>query len=210
MVREMAVEHPRATAARFQKQREQTRAELLSSARRVLARRGFHRTKVADIAHEAGVAVGTFYLYYPTKEALFLELVEETVGLLKTEIDASHRAAADPRDQARADLEIFFRFAQEHRELFRIVFGHGATFHDVVQRTQQVFAEDVRANLAEGMDTQVFRRNDPTILAQAFIGMSLQVVSWWLDHPEVALSDVVASLLDFVSHGAEAPQPQAG
>jgi AcrR family transcriptional regulator len=205
----MVADTPAHSAAeRFQKQREHTRAELLTSARRVLAKKGFHRTKVADISRDAGVAVGTFYLYYPTKEALFLELVEDTVRLLKLEIDAGRGASTDPRERARAGLQTFFAFAQQHRELFRIVFGHGATFHDVVQRTQQLFAEDVAANLTEGMHAKVFRSNDPAILAQAFIGMSLQVVSWWLDHPDVPVEEVVESLLDFVSHGTDAtPAP---
>ena len=65
-----------ATAAeRSQRRREQTAGALLEAARRVLSAKGYHGTKIVDIARAASVGVGTFYLYYPTKEALFLELV---------------------------------------------------------------------------------------------------------------------------------------
>jgi AcrR family transcriptional regulator len=191
------------TRERFQRQREKTKADLLESARRVLAKKGYHRTKVADIARDADVAVGTFYLYYATKEALFVELVEDAVRLLTAEFQKTRAMTSDPRLRARAALEGFFRFAQAHRELFRITFGHSATFHDVVQRTQKLFVADIAANLAEGMQQHVFRPNDPTVLAQAFVGLSLDTVSWWLDQQAVSLASVTESLLDFVFHGIE-------
>src|SRR5579862_6341808 len=56
------------------RRREQTARHLLEAARAVLATKGYHGTKIVDIARAARVGVGTFYLYYPTKEALFLEL----------------------------------------------------------------------------------------------------------------------------------------
>ena len=49
----------------------------------------------------------------------------------------------DPIEQSRIRTLTFFRFAQENRELFRIVFGHGASFHDVVRRCQEGFIRDV-------------------------------------------------------------------
>src|SRR4029077_3191032 len=55
-----------------------TRAEPLARAGRLLAPKGFHGTKIADIAAAADVGTGTFYLYLPTKDALFADLVRET------------------------------------------------------------------------------------------------------------------------------------
>jgi AcrR family transcriptional regulator len=190
-----------APANRFQRRRAQTRRELLNAARRVLASKGYHRAKIADIAREADVGVGTFYLYYTTKEALFTELVEETARILKRQLDAVRAQVRDPRERSRASLEMFFQFAREHRELFRIVFGHGAEFHDVVRRAQARFVADVRANLREGMTRGVFRRNRPEVLAPALIGMSDRVLSWWLEQEAVSLPAVTESLLDFVFHG---------
>jgi AcrR family transcriptional regulator len=188
-------------APRAQRRREQTRQDLLSAARRILSRYGFHRTKIIDIAGEAGIAVGTFYLYYPTKEALFLEMVENAVHLLKADIDRLESPSADPIQRARAGCETFFRFAQENRDLFRIVFGHGVTFHGVAHRAQELFVSGVAANLAAGMRGGVFRPNRPGVVAQAFTGMLLQVVSWWIEQENVPVSEVTESLLEFAFHG---------
>ncbi|HVN86002.1 MAG TPA: TetR/AcrR family transcriptional regulator [Candidatus Binatia bacterium] len=186
---------------RMQRRRAQTRRDLLMAAQRILARAGYHNAKVADIAREADVGVGTFYLYYPTKEALFTELVEETARIFKRELDALIVTTPDPSDRARASIEMFLRLARDHRELFRIVFGHGAEFHDVVRRTQARFVADVRAVLQQGMASGVFRRNRPEVLAPALIGLSDRVLSWWIEQDDVALEEVTASVLDFFFHG---------
>jgi len=186
---------------RAQRRRKQTRQDLLTAARHVLSRHGFHRTKIIDIAGEAGVAVGTFYLYYPTKQALFLEMIEDAVRLLKADIDRLESPGADPIKRARAGCETFFRFAQENRDLFRIVFGHGVTFHGVARRAQELFVNGVAANLAAGMRAGVFRPNRPDVVAQAFTSMLLQVVSWWIEQENVPVSEVTESLLEFAFHG---------
>ena len=198
----MAEKTDNATAAeRSQRRREQTAGTLLDAARRVLAAKGYHGTKIVDIARAASVGVGTFYLYYPTKEALFLELVEDTVARLKAEMDAVRTRIADPLEQSRVRTLTFFRFAQENRELFRIVFGHGASFHDVVRRCQEGFIRDLHESLVAGMEHGDLRRGDAMIWAQAFIGMSLQVVSWWIEQDDVPIEQVAATLSDLALHG---------
>jgi AcrR family transcriptional regulator len=186
---------------RGQRRREQTAGALLEAARRVLAAKGYHGTKIVDIARAACVGVGTFYLYYPTKEALFLELVEDTVARLKVELDNVREHVADPIEQSRTRTLTFLRFAQENRELFRIVFGHGASFHDVVRTCQEGFVRDLQEIIASGIEERAFRPANAMVWAQAVIGMSLQVVSWWIEQDNVPIEDVAASLTDLILHG---------
>jgi AcrR family transcriptional regulator len=189
---------------RAQQRRAQTARALLEAARNVLAAKGYHGTKIVDIARTAQVGVGTFYLYYPTKEALFLELVEDAVAQLKIQLDAVRVSVSDPVEQARLRTLTFFRFASDNRELFRIVFGHGASFHDVVRRCQDSFIADMRESLEVGMAGGAFRSADAAVWAQALIGMSLQVVSWWIEQ-DVPIEPVVQALSDLALHGIARP-----
>jgi AcrR family transcriptional regulator len=184
-----------------QRRREQTARQLLEAARNVIAAKGYHGTKIVDIARAAQVGVGTFYLYYPTKEALFLELVEDAVAQLKTQLDTVRVSVTDPVEHARTRTMTFFRFASDNRELFRIVFGHGASFHDVVRRCQDSFINDMRESLEVGMSSGAFRSAGADVWAQALIGMSLQVVSWWIEQEGVSIEEVARSLSDLALHG---------
>jgi AcrR family transcriptional regulator len=49
----------------------------------VFAEKGYHRTKVSDIVRKAGVAQGTFYLYFDSKKSLFLTLLDEFFSLIE-------------------------------------------------------------------------------------------------------------------------------
>lgn len=181
--------------------RARTAQELVAAAQRVLAAKGYHGAKIADIAREAGVGVGTFYLYYPTKEAVFLELVEVAATQLKSQMVDATSQGNNPAEVSRRRIQVFFHFAAEHRDLFRIVFGHDASFHDVVRRAQEMFVTDIVENLRGGMEAGIFRTGNPDIWAQALVGMCIQTVSWWVEHEEVAAEEVAGQVAGIAQNG---------
>ena len=73
------------------------RHQILASARDVFAKRGFHAAKVEDIVISAGVARGTFYLYFEDKRAIFEEIVDRFIAKLAMNI-----VRVDPHDKARS------------------------------------------------------------------------------------------------------------
>lgn len=192
--------------SRFQRRREKTRAELLEAAKRVLAAKGYHQTKITDIAAEADVGVGTFYLHYENKEALFLELVQETTQRLKATLDAARARAGSPAEQVTLSCAEFFRFAQDNRETFRILFGEGI-FNEAIGKAQALFIADAAENLRVGIQAGVFVPHPPAVISQAVIGMLTQVVSWWITQDTVSLDEVVDTTNRFImsglSHGAD-------
>ena len=60
---------------------------------------------------------------------------------------------------------------------------------------------DMRESVAIGMASGAFRSADATVWAQALIGMSLQVVSWWIEQEGVSIEEVARSLSDLALHG---------
>src|SRR5438046_6707355 len=178
-----------ATAARasnrFERRRERTRQELLAAATRVLAEKGVDRTKITDIAAAADVGVGTFYLHFPDKEALFDAVVEETVRRLKATVDAAREKARGPLAKVQAANRAFFRFARDNREVFKIVFGHAAAFNDLIRRAQALFIADLEKTVREGITSGAFAPLPPAPAAQAVVGMATQGLSWWTEHESV-------------------------
>ncbi len=190
--------------------RARTARELVNAAQRVLAAKGYHGAKVADIAREAGVGVGTFYLYYPTKEAVFHELVEEATSQLLTQMQEASAREEDPASISRRRIEVFFHFAAQNRDLFRIIFGHDASFNDVVRGAQEMFAANIVQNIQGGIDAGIFRKGHPQIWAQALVGMCIHAVSWWVEHDEVTAAEVAGQVAELAQHGmvnAHTPVP---
>lgn len=96
------------------------RTQLLDAARSVFAKKGYEDATVSEIVSRAGVAQGTFYLYFPGKEALagaFAEMLSERLAELAAEKTARCRSF----DSALARLfEAAYETADEHRDIFLI------------------------------------------------------------------------------------------
>lgn len=186
---------------RYQQRREKTKQELLAAARKVLAERGYHNAKIMDIAAAADIGVGTFYLYYPTKDALFLEMVEETARLLKERIDQARTTAEGAVEKMRAANHAFFCFAEENRDLLKIIFGHGNAFNELLRTVYAMFVEDAVERVAEGVERAEFRVLQSRVIANALVGMFAQVVSWWIDQEGPSAAAMAEMMTDFALHG---------
>jgi len=194
-------------ANRFERRKERTRTEILRAAKQVMARKGVHGTKIADIAEAADVGVGTFYLHFETKEALFDALVADTVGRMKAAIDEARAGAADPIAEVRVCTAALCGFASDNREVFRVVFGHGGTYHDVVREAQELFAADIERTIERGAAAGLFGDVDPRLAAQAAVGMSTQLLAWWTEHDDVAIDALERTLNALTLDGLRRARP---
>ena len=187
--------------SRQDRRRAKTRAQLLRAAKRLLATKGFHATKITDIAAAADVGTGTFYLYFPTKDALFVDLVRETAFAAAQEISAAKAPYTDNRERARVGTETFFRFAAANRDVFRILFGHSAQFDELLREVHQIFIADIEADFAAGVATGVFADLPPAFAAQAIVGMLTQVTSWWIDHQDISIEAITSMTHRMLTQG---------
>ena len=110
------------------RKKESTRLTLKQAAQRCFARDGWHGTSVGSIAQQAGVAHGTFYVHFPTKEALMDELLSEFNGVLAARLtpllEASpdsprRRATTSYEPQLRAAAKLLLDYWSEHRDFVR-------------------------------------------------------------------------------------------
>src|SRR2546427_4117215 len=186
---------------RFERRRGRTRPERLGAGTRVLAEKGPDRTKVTDIAAAADVGVGTFYLHFPDKEALFDAVVEETVRRLKATVDAAREKARGPLAKIQASNVAFFRFARDNREVFKIVFGHAAAYNDLIRRAQALFIADIEKTVREGIASGEFAALPPALVAQAVVGMATQMISWWTEHESVPIETLIETTTSLALHG---------
>jgi TetR/AcrR family fatty acid metabolism transcriptional regulator len=100
---------------------EEKRRLLLDAAVRVFARKGYHASRVGDIAEEAGVAYGLLYHYFQSKEEVLLTVFRETWRALIATIKSVEQAGDPPREQLRKVAEILLRSWQRDPDLVRVL-----------------------------------------------------------------------------------------
>jgi AcrR family transcriptional regulator len=187
-------DEPAGAAARL---RTETRRRLVASATALFAREGLHRTTSTRIARAAGVAAGTFYLHFRDKQALFREIAFDALAQLRGRLArASEGAGADPRAQLRGRMEELVRFAEENRDLMRIVFGRGHEAGPLGDELADELFPGVEARLRERIGEGLADPGlHPAVAAQCLLAMWTRVVAWWVEDPSRAPREAVVETL---------------
>ena len=135
-------------------ERHARRAQVLRHAKRIFARKGYHRTNVADIIARARIARGTFYLYFQNKKDLFEELLEQVVTELTQRIQRLRvgPGEADPVDQLRANLTRVLSYVLAERELTDILLNHSTGFDHELDDKIQDFYDRIAALIKRSLD----------------------------------------------------------
>ena len=100
---------------------ERTLRKILDAARDEFGERGFSDSSIVGITQRAGVALGTFYTYFDSKEAVFQAVVRDMSAQVRDHVAPAFQGALDALDGERRALESFLRFAREHRDVYRII-----------------------------------------------------------------------------------------
>lgn len=187
---------------------QKTRQELLDAAELVFGERGFEHASISEITRRAGVALGTFYVYFPHKQAIFVELVDELGRRLREALAAAIQGKHKRLDQERAGFRAFLAFAGKHRNLYRIVrqaeFVDEAVYHRYYRGLAAAYAK----GLGRAMESGDIARYEPELLAYTLMGIAdflgMRFVVWEGDD---GLERVTDEVMRFIEHGL---MPRAG
>ncbi|WP_448501873.1 TetR/AcrR family transcriptional regulator [Sphingomonas sp.] len=83
--------------------------------------KGFHEASISGITRRAGVALGSFYTYFDSKDAVFRALVRDLSAQVRDQVAPAIRAAPDGIEAERAGLLQFIAFVRRHKEIYRII-----------------------------------------------------------------------------------------
>jgi AcrR family transcriptional regulator len=148
-----------------------TREKLLHAAEAEFGERGFPEASIASITQRAGVALGTFYVYFESKEEIFRALVSYMGELTRQWIGERVAESPDRLAAERRGVEAFIEFVRTHRNLYRVV------------SMAQFVAEDA----------------DSEVWSWALIGMTvflgMRFADWDEDRPADEVAGAVADLI---------------
>ena len=188
---------------------DQRRQQLLEVACDLFARSGFHDTSMDDIAEGAGVTKPVLYQHFPSKKALYGELLEDTGRRLLDHLARATSRATSGRERVEAGFRAYFQFAVGDRSSFRLLFGASIRSDpDFARTVDEVLraAADTISDLIEIPASDEQRR----VLASALVGMAEAVGRRALTEPDVdgdELASWIAEFAWFGLRGVRAEEP---
>lgn len=200
----------RTPAAALTQRGQRTRQQLLDAAEAVFGEKGYEQASISEITQRAGVAQGTFYVYFPDKKEAFCELVRVLSDRLRDTVLDAIAGLTDREEMERARFRAFFDFVTRHRNLYRVVrqceFVDGELYRWYYRRFATGYTEGLRAHQAEGQ----VRPLDAEVMAWSLMGMAdflgMRYCLWERKRPE---PHVVEDLLALLRGGLIAPRAPA-
>ena len=210
---------PRAKAASRKNAlpKSERRQQILSVARDVFARRGYHQTTIDDIALQAGVARGTFYLYFEDKRAIFSDLIDRFAGQLTMAI--VRIVPGDPQrpvmEQVRENIRRIIATCLAERSMTKILFTDSVGVDPAFDRKLLAFYDTVVQLLTESLkDGQVLgivEEGEPRVLAYLTIGALKELLyqAVTLGYSEESAEVLTQQMFVFLSGGYLRVGPKA-
>jgi AcrR family transcriptional regulator len=169
---------------RWRRRPEKRAEEILDAAMRVFCRRGLHKTKLEEVAREAGISKGTIYLYFKNKEDLFIAAAQRVVPTaqeLSTELQRGRRdgEVESFSRSLRRQAQIVYRrcCTPEYRAFFGMVMAETLRYPEwgelYFRRVLLELNRRVAEIFAQAMATGECRPVDPVLASRAFAGMFL-------------------------------------
>jgi len=180
-----------------ERSRLETRRRLLLSGAKEFAKKGFEQARISAIAKDAGVATGTVFFHFNSKEGLFREIAIYYLAELHTRLRASNKIPTKTIEESlRNHTETVVRFIEENHGVFNIIVNRLVLGEDFGNDIKTVLVEEQTNRFREGISEGVFRDDvNVNVASQATIGMLLGVITWWLNSPgNISREDLIDTI----------------
>jgi AcrR family transcriptional regulator len=187
-----------------------TRERLFTAAAELIGEHGFHGTTVDDIVERAGVAKGTVYYHFRSKEALFDALLNEHFSRLSDAFRTAAEAAGTPTDALRAlvrtELDYIHANQAASKLLMSELWRNDRSWCDALRVVRERYITVFHDTLLAGVATGEFRPElDARLAGSALFGMvATTALDWLVFDPARALEDIAASAESLALHAVSA------
>lgn len=171
-----------------------TRDRILEAALSVFSHKGYHDARVDEIVEESQTSKGAVYFHFPSKEQIFLALVDEFAGLLEQKLIDTIRSEGDGVRGVDAALRVGLDTFARYRSLAKIFLiqavGLGSAFEEKRLQILNRFAGVIKSYLDQAVAEGDIPPTDTQIAAYAWIGAINEVVIRWVHTGEPAPEEI--------------------
>jgi len=179
-----------------------TQEKLLQAAEIEFGEKGYHAAAISSITYRAGVALGTFYTYFESKEEIFKALVSFMSQRTRRWIAERVADAPDRMTAERKGLEAYIEFARAHKGIYRIISEAEFVANDAYRAHYTGFAKAYQYNLKKAAELGDIREGEYEIWSWAIMGIALALGIRYAEWDETVPVSVIAdSVSDLIENG---------
>lgn len=149
-----------------------TLEKICLSAETLFYQKGYHDTSIVDITNLAGIALGTFYIYFKDKYFLYKYLLLRYSHQIRMEISTSLKGVEDRKEMERVGLKTFLRFTRENKNAYNIIWESLYIDKNLFMDYYDSFAERYSKRIRNAQEAGEVIDYDPTVISYFLMGVS--------------------------------------
>jgi AcrR family transcriptional regulator len=186
---------------------QKTRDKLLQAAEIEFGEKGFHDAAISGITRRAGVALGTFYNYFESKEEIFAALVSFMSVRTRRWIAERVATAPDRLTAERLGIQAYIEFVRQHKGIYRIISEAEFVANDAFRKHYESFARAYPAYLRSAAESGEIREGDYETWSWAIMGIAVFLGMRYAEWDETRpASEIARTVTDLIADGLRSRQ----
>jgi AcrR family transcriptional regulator len=176
--------------------REQTKANnrqaIIDAARVVFAELGYGETTIRDIVRKTGLASGTFYNYFNSKEEVFQALMDDSALRIRPALRDLRKKATTTEDFVRGTFQTYFEYISQNRQMQSLMRRNTGAIR-VRMDTPEIVAgfDELQRDIAVAIEKQLLPSVDAGFLTASFVGVAFEIADKMLERDALDVSEAV-------------------
>ncbi len=181
-----------------------TRKIIFEAAIKVFSSNGYESATMDEVASEAGVAKGTLYYHFKSKEELFYFVVQTGIDLINSEVEESIKEISDPIERLKESARVQLKYVYINKDLFRVimsqVWGQKERHEEIREQVMNLI--NMNSKFLEGITkSRNISGEDSDILSYCFIGVLFSSALYEIiNNDNYNHDEVVEKFMDYINY----------
>lgn len=176
--------------------------KLIDSAEENFSKLGYHRTSIVDITRSAGVALGTYYVYFADKISIYRYLLLNYSHEIRKNIALEIKKAENRKDAERLGLKAFLQYISDNKHIYNIIWESLYIDKSLFIDYYTKFALSYRAQIEKAQDAGEMKEFDPEVASYMLMGISNFIgLNWIMFKDENDFDKIVDEVINILDKG---------
>ena len=181
-----------------------TKRKIFETAMKLFAQKGYEATSIEEITATVGVAKGTLYYHFSSKEEIFNFLIEEGVKLLQNSVDIKIVKYDNYIDKIKAIVLIQLKIVNKYEDIITILLGQ---FWGTDVRNEKCkkhiyeYIQKIEIIVAEGIERREIKKGDPLVIASEIYGLIGSALVYKLRNKDIDIMDIYKEFENTIIEG---------
>ncbi|MEA4827923.1 MAG: TetR/AcrR family transcriptional regulator [Clostridium sp.] len=182
-----------------------TKGTIFNAAIKIFSEKGYNGATMDDIAINAGVAKGTLYYHFKSKEEIFKYIVKEGMKKIKTEVQEEVEKVEDPIKRLKTLCKIQLELVYKNRDFFKVIMSQlwGVELRQLeLREVVQKYISLIEGYIKEAITKGVIKDGDASFMAYTFFGALCSTAVYELINKDgINIEEIIDNLINHMLYG---------